>query len=90
MVPDPADHHDAGQAPSLLAAIILHVLLTDPRELLDVEQATSACERDPAVAEDLEQVRDALHGLVRDGLAEQHGQAFRASRAAIRADQLSF
>ncbi len=73
-----------------LAAVVLHVLITDPRETLTLEQVVRACERDPELRDDLQSTHMALLGLVADGLAELEGQRFRATRAALRGHQLSF
>jgi hypothetical protein len=77
-------------AEDLLAAVVLHVLLSEPRQELSLEQIVLACERDLTVAEDLQSVSNALRGLLEDGLVGLHGERFAATRAAIRAHELRF
>lgn len=75
--------------PDLLAAVVLHALLASPHPLT-LEQATTACERDPASLSDRTVIERALDGLIADGLAEIRGSRFAATRAALRADALRF
>jgi hypothetical protein len=79
-----------GPAEELLAAVVLHVLLGEPRQELSLKQIVLACERDPTAPEDLQSVTDALQGLAEDGLVRLHGTRFAATRAAIRAYELRF
>jgi hypothetical protein len=84
------------QHPDLLAAVVLHALLSEGREGMSTAQAASACERDPNSSEDIAEIEVALRILLDDGLAEREhpGQGqdelYRPTRAAIRADELSF
>jgi hypothetical protein len=81
----------AGQARDAdrVAAVVLHVLAGAPR-VLTVAQIAVACERDPRRSADRETIERALSGLVEDGLAYRRGACFGATRAALRALELSF
>jgi hypothetical protein len=79
----------------LLAAVVLHTLLSGAREGMSVVAVARACERDPDEQHDIEEIEAALAILLEDGLAEREGRAsrqasYRATRAAIRATELSF
>jgi hypothetical protein len=76
--------------PDLLAAVVLHVLLAAAPASLTLAQTAIACERDPADGADRAAIERALIGLVADGLASHSGALFAATRAALRAEQLSF
>lgn len=93
------------QDPDLLAAVVLHVLVTEGREGMPIEAVARECERDPADEAELEEVQTALEILVRDDLALREGggasagpagsagpadASFRPTRAAVRAAELSF
>lgn len=90
MPPHATDPHSSGPAAERLAAIVLHVLISDPDDARGVEQVALACQRDPTGPADLDAVAAALLGLAADGLAEIEGDRFRASRAASRSEQLRF
>lgn len=76
--------------PDLLAAVVLDTLVVvSPRSLTGTEVAR-ACERDPNRAADLREIGAALETLMADGLAAHAQQGYRATRAAVRAAQLSF
>jgi hypothetical protein len=101
--PEPREHpgaHDAPPGehrprleetphPDLLAAVVLHALLSAPGALT-LAEATAACERDPADQADRAAIAEALQGLIADGLAHRRGGRFGATRAALRADALRF
>jgi hypothetical protein len=59
----------AAQDPDLLAAVVLHVLVTEGRQGMPIEAVARECERDPADESELEEVQTALEILVRDDLA---------------------
>jgi hypothetical protein len=80
--------HETGH--EQLAAVLLHVLVSASREQLTLEQAIRACERDPHSTHDRALVAATLREMVDDGLVCHGDDRFRATRAAIRADQLSF
>lgn len=75
----------------LLAAVVLHHLATasDPTTL-STEHITREVERDPKVAAEQREVDMALRVLVTDDLAHKRPQGWEASRAAVRANELSF
>ncbi len=90
---------DAAQPdPDLLAAVVLHVLVTEGRNGISAEAVARACERDPGVETERVEVDRALEILVGDDLASRRmsgpGAAgsplFMPTRAAIRAAELSF
>lgn len=83
--------------PDLLAAVVLHVLVTEGREGASAETVAQACERDPGEEAELSEVETALEILIRDDLARRlddelgaHPPLFAPTRAAIRAAELSF
>jgi hypothetical protein len=99
------DIHDEGTSPpephpDLLAAVVLHVLVTEGREGLSTDAVARACERDPAEDDEREEVETALKILIRDDLAlcrtgsgedgSSEGPLFAPTQAAIRAAELSF
>jgi hypothetical protein len=69
---------------------VLHVLVADGPRALTVAQIAAACERDPRRETDREAIEQALRGLVEDGLAYRRGARLGATRAALRAFELSF
>ncbi|MGH2878182.1 MAG: hypothetical protein ACRDK4_01045 [Solirubrobacteraceae bacterium] len=87
-------------APDLLAAVVLHTLVSggpgrgiDPGARtngLTLAQVARACERDPARPDEAREVQAALDILVADDLATREGKRYRPTRAAIRAAELSF
>jgi hypothetical protein len=90
------------QHPDLLAAVVLHVLVTDGPQGISFEQIARACERDPDDEAERREVEVALEILVRDELAIREpqgrsaragageGPCYRPTRAAMRAAELSF
>jgi hypothetical protein len=90
-----ANSQDASpsQHPDLLAAVVLHTLLGGAREGMSAVAVALACERDPGKPDDLDEIEAALRLLLDDGLAEREGEPqplYRATRVAIRANELSF
>lgn len=74
-----------------LAAVVLHHLATaSDRKVLSTEHVTREVERDPNVADEQREVDVALRLLVADDLAHRRLQGWEASRAAVRANELSF
>jgi hypothetical protein len=84
---DPSSHP---QHPDLLAAVVLHTLVMAGPRSVSLRQTIAACERDPENPTDREQIEAALRGLIADGLAYRRGARLGATRAALRADSLSF
>jgi hypothetical protein len=82
------------QDPDLLAAVVLHVLVTEGAEGISLEQVAQVCERDPADQAERQEVQTALEILERDELAlrepDSSGVRFKPTRAAVRAAELSF
>lgn len=76
--------------PDLLAAVVLHILVTEGRDGLTVTQIALACERGPDDPGEEREIEEALAILVRDGLATRQGNRYRPTRPAIRAGELSF
>lgn len=79
----------------LLAAVVLHTLLSGAREGMSAFAVAVACERDPDEQCDIDEIEAALAILLEDGLAEREiptsrRQLYRPTRAAIRANELSF
>lgn len=77
-------------APDLLAAVVLETLVEANGQALTHQQIALACERRPGDARESEEIYEALRILLGDQLASAAGEGFRATRAAIRAAQLSF
>jgi hypothetical protein len=76
--------------PDLLAAVVLHTLVSEGQEGLTVEQVAVACERSPNHPGEEREIELALAILVGDGLARCEDDLFRPTRPAIRAAELSF
>lgn len=85
--------------PDLLAAVVLHVLVTEGRDGISTDEVARACERDPHKEAERHEIETALEILVRDELAvrrdgprEDAGTSptFAPTRAAVRAAELSF
>ncbi|MGA9315511.1 MAG: hypothetical protein WBV77_12895 [Solirubrobacteraceae bacterium] len=60
----------SSQHPDLLAAVVLHTLVSEARDGMTVAAVAVACERDPDEPDDLEEIEAALQLLLKDGLAE--------------------
>jgi hypothetical protein len=79
-----------------LAAVVLHVLVTEGSEGIALEHVARTCERDPDDEDERREVQTALDILVRDELAVREltqangAPRFRPTRAAVRAAELSF
>jgi hypothetical protein len=85
------------QHPDLLAAVVLHVLVTEGRDGISPDEVARACERDPSDEAERGEVEAALEILVRDELAvrqaagsRDESPSFAPTRAAVRAAELSF
>ncbi len=76
--------------PDLLAAVVLHTLVLAGPRTMTIEQTIVACERDPGSQAERAEIEAALRGLSADGLAYRRGARVGATRAALRADALSF
>lgn len=80
----------AYQHPDLLAAVVLHTLVRAGPQANSIRATILACERDPDSPRDRRQIEAALKGLIADGLVYRRGARVGATRAALRADALSF
>ena len=78
------------QHPDLLAAVLLHTLVRSGSQANSIHATILACERDPDNPAERRQIEAALKGLIADGLAYRRGGRVGATRAALRADALSF
>jgi hypothetical protein len=76
--------------PDLLAAVVLHTLVSEGRDGLTVAQIAVACERSPNHPGEEREIEEALAILLDDGLARREDDLFRPTRPAIRAAELSF
>lgn len=76
--------------PDLLAAVVLHTLVSEGREGLTVAQVAVACERGPNHPGEEREIEVALAILLDDDLATVEKDLYRPTRAAIRAAELSF
>jgi hypothetical protein len=76
--------------PDLLAAVVLHTLVRAGPRGLNITSAIEECERDPSSDAERAAIERALEGLSADGLAYRRGERVGATRAALRADALSF
>lgn len=71
--------------------MVLHTLVSAGPRTLSLTETVAACERDPEDAKERGEIEAALQGLIGDGLAyHAAGGRVGASRAALRADSLSF
>ncbi len=73
----------------LLAAVVLHVLVTEP-DARTFEPICRALDRDPNKPNERAEVDEALAVLVADDLASHEGEQWTPTRAAVRAAELSF
>jgi hypothetical protein len=82
----------AGEDPrlDLLAAVMLHTLVSEGRKGLNQTSIAVACQRDPNDSAEMGEIGAALRVLLDDGLAERKNGLYQPTRAAIRADELSF
>ncbi|HEY5193650.1 MAG TPA: hypothetical protein VIJ39_07245 [Solirubrobacteraceae bacterium] len=78
------------QHPDLLAAVVLHTLVSRGRDGMGAAAMAVACERDPSDSADIEEIEGALRILLNDDLAKREDDLYRPTRAAIRAAELSF
>jgi len=82
--------------PDLLAAVVLHTLVSAGRGGLTLAQIARACERDPTDRDEAREVDVALGVLLEDDLATRERDRdrdldlYKPTRAAIRAAELSF
>jgi hypothetical protein len=74
----------------LLAAVVLHVLVSKGRAGISAQHVARECERNPANSIEMHEIEAALDILLADGLAQQKNDLFVPTRAAIRAEELSF
>lgn len=76
--------------PDLLAAVVLETLVAAAGAGMTLAQVARACERRPDRRSQAREVEIALGLLVEDDLAARDGERYRATRAAIRADELRY
>jgi hypothetical protein len=76
--------------PDLLAAVVLHTLVTDGRDGVFAREVAIACERDPTDPVAMGEIDVVLDILIGDDLAQRDGDLYKPTRAAIRASELSF
>lgn len=74
---------------------MLHTLVSEARDGMSAAAVAVACQRDPDVPGDIDEIVAALEVLLEDGLAERDAgpppqPLYRPTRAAIRAAELSF
>jgi len=75
----------------LLAAVVVHILVTEGREGMSAEQVARECERDAEHEADRQEVELALSALVDYELAVRGDDGlWRPTRAAVQAARLSF
>ncbi len=70
--------------------MVLHTLVNEGRDGMAIADLASACERDSDNPEDIEEIDGALRILLDDDLAQREDHLYRPTRAAIRANDLSF
>jgi hypothetical protein len=76
--------------PDLLAAVVLHTLVSEGRDGLSAAHVARACERDPTDPAEMREIEVALAILLDDGLALHTGELWAPTRPALRASELSF
>lgn len=76
--------------PDLLAAVVLDTLIASAGTGMTLAQVARACERRPRRRSEAHEIRVALAILIDDELATREGELYRATRAAIRAEQLRY
>jgi hypothetical protein len=81
--------HEQRRKLDLLAAVVLHILVT-ARKVLPVVKIAEECERDYANADERAEVELALGWLAEDKLVSQQDDGWLATRPAVRATELSF
>jgi hypothetical protein len=69
-----SQERSAFQHPDLLAAVVLHTLVTEGRNGITPARMAVACERDPDTPADMAEIEAALKLLLEDGLAKREGQ----------------
>lgn len=74
------------QHPDLLAAVVLHTLVSEARDGMTLAAVAAACERDPDTERDIEEIVTALEILLGDGLAEREPTPLREPDAGRRPD----
>lgn len=69
---------------------MLHTLVSTAGKGVTIAQLATACERNPADPADVDEIEAAVEVLLADGLAQSRDDHYQPTRAAIRADELSF
>lgn len=75
---------------NLLAAVVVHLLVSASPRVLSVEEVARDCERDLSQPDEREEVELALRWLRVDELACRRDGGWAATRPAVRAHELSF
>lgn len=81
-----ANSQDGGssQHPDLLAAVVLHTLVSEARDGMSAAAIAVACDRDPDAERDIDEIVAALEILIGDGLAEHEAARRRKPDTACR------
>jgi hypothetical protein len=85
-----AEDDRQAQKIELLAAVVLHVLVTEGHEGIDADQMARTVERDHDNDDQRGEVAAALQLLAEEDLARREGERWQATRAALAAARLSF
>ncbi len=85
-----AEDDRQAQKIELLAAVVLHVLVTQGHEGIDADQMARAVERDHDNDDQRGEVAAALQLLAEEDLARREGERWRPTRAALATARLSF
>lgn len=86
----PGDKDEQAHKFDLLAAVVLHVLVSKGRDGISAQHVARECERDPADPAEMHEIETALAILIADGLAQKENDLFAPTHAAVRAEELSF
>jgi hypothetical protein len=83
-----ANSQDEGfsQHPDLLAAVVLHTLVSEARDGMTAAAIAAACDRDPDAERDIDEIVAALEILLEDGLAEREAAPRRKPDTACEPD----
>lgn len=95
-MPDPdgtAEDHEQPQGIDPLAGVVMYGLISAHPEPMTTDEVCTDVERTPDKPDERAEVEAALRVLVKDGLATCEGGAgirWKATQAAVRADELAF